>query len=611
MCCVPASLYFRLVVRFIVWLFVLLCFFGCHAKTLQSQSPVELVGDKSAPAVPIPEPTSAMPFLPAPLLANSGLANPGLTNPGPPKTALPYQTNNTLTGLDYQTDGTDDRLMTGAENRSAAQLYSRGSFSVVVQNVPAHEVLFALARDSALDLDIIGKVAGSITLNAVNQPLQKILEKISRQVAIRYELTPGSLLVVADTAEIRSYQVDYLNISRSTQSRVDLSTQIGSIRTATEGEPSNSSSNGSQMSIENNSQNRFWQTLTSNIAGIIGEETATSSADAEPKPSVNIFVNRESGIIAVRATDRQHRVIEQLVHEVVGSAKRQVLIEATVVEVTLSDNFESGIDWRILDNNGGTAFDYAQILSATPSASEAITPANELLSYRNSRGSLGDVTATLKLLQQFGEVQVLSSPKIITLNNQPAVLKVVDNRVYFTFEVDRQERENGDLNTVVDSTVHSVPIGLVMNVTPFINSKDEVILNVRPTISRILNFATDPSPALAGQTEIENLIPEIQVREMESVLRVQSGEVAIIGGLMQNKVDNRNTGLPGVGQLPWLGKLFSRDTKKLEKTELLVFLRPTVMKGDDFQRNDDQLRRFVPYQRGQLLMGQSGFGINP
>jgi len=177
-----------------------------------------------------------------------------------------------------------------------------------------------------------------------------------------------------------------------------------------------------------------------------------------------------------------------------------------------------------------------------------------LFSYSNADSILGNLSATLKLLQQFGEVQVLSNPKIIAMNNQPAVLKVVDNRVYFTFEVDRLERENGDERTVVDSTVHSVPIGLVMSVTPFISRDHEVILNVRPTLSRILNFAEDPSPALAGQSQVRNLIPEIQVREMESLLRVQSGDVAIIGGLMQNKTDSRTNGVPGLMQIPLFGR---------------------------------------------------------
>ena len=297
----------------------------------------------------------------------------------------------------------------------------------------------------------------------------------------------------------------------------------------------------------------------------------------------SVYVNRESGIISVRARESQHRSIAALLSDVLDSAQRQVLIEATVVEVALNDQFESGVDWRLLAGSSNNSIDYAQILSGSPQAADAEAPVNALLTLNNI-SSLGNLSATLKLLQQFGEVQVLSSPRIIAMNNQPAVLKVVDNRIYFTFEVDRLQRENGDESTVVDSTVHSVPVGLVMNVTPFINKRDEVILNVRPTISRILNFAEDPSPALAGQNEVRNLIPEIQVREMESLLRVPSGQVAVIGGLMQNKTDRRSTGVPGLIRIPWLGKVFSHDTRTLEKTELLIFLKPTVVRAEELRQ---------------------------
>ena len=172
-----------------------------------------------------------------------------------------------------------------------------------------------------------------------------------------------------------------------------------------------------------------------------------------------------------------------------------------------------------------------------------------------------------------------------THHHYPQFFHTDCDHLSFTFEVDRLARENGDERTVVDSTVHPVPVGLVMNVTPFISRDKEVILNVRPTISRILNFAEDPSPALAGQSQVRNLIPEIQVREMESLLRVQSGNVAIIGGLMQNKVDNRTTVIPGLGSLPVLGKLFSDETREIEKTELLIFLRPTVIDNSNHKIN--------------------------
>ena len=454
-------------------------------------------------------------------------------------------------------------------------------YTVSVNRVPASEVLSALARDTGIQLTLVGRIEGDVTLNAVNQPLSLVLEKLQQQVPIRYRIDGSRVTVSADVPFVKSYPIDYLNISRSAQSRVSLATQIGSLKTdLDDGGQSSNNSNGSSMQIQNESEHRFWDSLVNNVAGIIGDPPPSGgaiNASGADDTTGDIFVNRESGILSVRATDRQHRLVESLINKIVGSARRQVLIEATVVEVTLSDSFESGVDWQILDNNDGTAIDYAQLLTGSPAASEATTPKTSILSYRNSNSRFGYVSATLKLLQQFGDVQVLSSPKIIALNNQPAVLKVVDNRVYFSFEIDRMQRENGDERTVVESTIHSVPIGLVMNVTPFINDTGEVILNVRPTISRILNFANDPSPALAGQSEIQNLIPEIQVREMESLLRVQSGDVAIIGGLMQNRVDDRNSGLPLFGSLPVIGKVFSQSQRSLEKTELLVFLRPTVL----------------------------------
>ncbi len=490
-----------------------------------------------------------------------------------------------------------------ATARSAGELYT-----VSVNQVAGSEVLMALARDSKLELAINGKIEGKVTLNAVNQPISVILGKLERQLPIRYSIEGRSITVSADAPFVKSYKVDYLNISRRAQSSVSLATQIGSLKTAVDDKSqSGLNSNGSTMQVQNESENRFWDSLVVSIAGIIGDPPLPADS-AKKTVAANIFVNRESGILSVRATGKHHRLVGSLITQIVSSAQRQVLIEATVVEVTLNDSFESGVDWQMLDNNGGTAIDFAQLLTGSPAASEATTPKTSILSYRNNNGGFGYVSATLKLLQQFGDVQVLSNPKIIALNNQPAVLKVVDNRVYFTFEIDRQQRENGDERTVVDSTIHSVPVGLVMSVTPFINDTGEVILNVRPTISRILNFAADPSPALAGQSEVENLIPEIQVREMESLLRVQSGDVAIIGGLMQNRVDDRKAGVPVISAVPFVGKLFSQASRSLEKTELLVFLRPTVLQRNSSAQYENLLERPMQRSTNNLPIEPAQFG---
>lgn len=454
-----------------------------------------------------------------------------------------------------------------------AEVVNRELYTVIADRVPVREILSAIARDADAQVNFVGEIAGNISLSIINQPLAFILRQISDQIEVRYEIHDGQILLIEDKPYIRSYEIDYLNMQRTSESRVDLATQIGSIRTALdEGGSANSGSNGSQLFVENKSTNLLWDSLVRSIAGILGEQIDTDNHGSE-----SVFVSQESGIVSVRAREAQHLSIKNLIDKIVQSAQRQVLIEATVVEVTLNDRFESGIDWQALNDTSNGSLQVSQLLAGLPEASSATAPVTALLSYNNPESILGNLTATLKLLQQFGKVQVLSRPRIIALNNQPAVLKVVDNRVYFTFEVDRLERENGDQRTVVDSTVHSVPVGLVMNVTPFISRNREVLLNVRPTISRILNFAEDPSPALAGQNEVKNLIPEIQVREMESLLRVQSGEVAIFGGLMQNKIDNRTAGVPGLNRMPVFGRLFSHEVRSIEKTELLIFLKPTVI----------------------------------
>ena len=459
----------------------------------------------------------------------------------------------------------------------------RELYTVIADRVPVKEILTSIARDASTQVSFVGDVAGYVSLSITNQPLEFILQQISLQAQVRVEMQGGRILLIEDKPYIRTYEIDYLNVQRIADSRVDLATQIGSIRTTLdEAGGAQAGNNGSQLTVENKTVNALWESVVHSISGILGEQVAADNSGSE-----NVFVSQESGIVSVRARKAEHSAIQMLLEKITESAQRQVLIEATVVEVALNDRYESGVDWRVLAGDGNETFQFSQILAGLPEA--ATTPVTALFTYNNTDSILGNLSATLKLLQQFGEVQVLSRPTIIALNNQPAVLKVVDNRVYFTFEVERLERDNGDERTVVESTVHSVPIGLVMNVTPFITRDQEVILNVRPTISRILNFAEDPSPALAGQTEVRNLIPEIQIREMESLLRVQSGNVAIIGGLMQNKVDNRTAGVPGLQQLPILGRLFTHEIRDIEKTELLVFLKPTVIDHNRDGINTDGL----------------------
>jgi MSHA type pilus biogenesis protein MshL len=450
------------------------------------------------------------------------------------------------------------------------------TFTVVATDLPANELLFALARDARLNLDINPAIDGRVSINAIDQTLPQILKRISRQVGLRYFLDGPNLVIEIDGPFMRVYRIDYLNMSRNTTSSIDVATQIASTGT-TLGESGGSGGSNSSANVESESNNQFWDTMEANIqlmASIGGTEGS-------------VITNRESGIISVYTSSSGHENIQRFVDMVMGSARRQVLIEATVVEVTLNDDFQAGVDWsRIAVGDGwsltqstlGSTLDTAPFTSAT---------------YANSNSDR-DISAAIKALDTFGDVSVMSSPKIMALNNQTSILKVVDNIVYFTTEIDENEgSDNNQASTTIETTINTVPVGFVMNVTPFITEGDEIILNIRPTISRVLRFVKPPPiPTANGEFE-QNEVPEIQVREMESVLRVSSGNTAIIGGLMQDSVSKEDSGLPGLHDARGIGILFGTKSRSFDKTELVIFLRPRVIDNASIETNLQDFKKFL------------------
>ena len=448
-------------------------------------------------------------------------------------------------------------------------------FTVVATDLPANELLFALARDARLNLDIDPAISGNVSINAIDQTLPQILKRISRQISLHYYIDGPNLVVERDLPFMRLYQIDYLNMERNTKSGVSISTQIASTGTNTEGAGGGGSN--SSTDISNKSDNNFWKTMEENLAVIAASNGAKSS----------VVVNKEGGTISVMTTASNHEAIQDFIDQVMASARKQVLIEATVVEVTLDDNYQAGVDWSKIASGNGWSFGQ-DVLSTTSLGSAP----NVSATYTHSNSD-GTVSAALKALDSFGDVSVMSSPKIMAINNQTSILKVVDNRVYFTTEVEEKEAtSNSAAKTTFTSTIHTVPVGFVMNVTPFITDSDEIILNIRPTISRILRFIDAPVPSGVTTTG-SNQVPEIQVREMESVLRVSDGETAIIGGLMENSVDKNSAGIPGLHDIQGAGFLFGTQGKASSKTELVIFLRPRIINNASLNGELTDFQRFL------------------
>lgn len=530
------------------------------------------------------------------------------------------------------------------------------TYSVVVKDVRVQELLFALARDAKLNVDIHPGISGTVTLNAIDQTLPQLLNRIAKQVDMRFELDGPNLVVMPDTPYLRTYKVDYVNMSRDTTGNVAINTQIASISPTAAGAggagaaAGGTSGNVSSTKVDNVAKNRFWETLEQNIKDILREtdkeiivkrrvaegqeQAAAAGATAQPGgpaaagaagasspiqvqitppqqqsqaakeyetlQAASVMVNRETGILMARATSRQHEKIQGFIDQIQSSARRQVLIEATIVEVRLNQNYQQGIDWQYFNQGaagraigqGGTTRTFS--VNPTTGAFEASTTTSTLPSaVGNTLFSLafrrGDFLTAIKLLENFGTLKVLSSPKLSVLNNQTAILKVVDNFVYFQVKSDTSQGQTSTL-TNLTTTPQSVSVGLVMSVTPQISESNSVMLNVRPTISRITGTKRDPHPSLV----IPNLVPEIQTREMESLMWVNNGDIAVLGGLMQDVTNNTDDAVPGVSKIPIFGNLFTYRNDTTTKTELVIFLRPTVVKEANIHGDYSSFRRNLP-----------------
>lgn len=519
-------------------------------------------------------------------------------------------------------------------------------YSIVVNDVPVRDVLFAMAKGTNVNIDIHPGIEGRVTLNAIDQTLRQILTRVAKQVDMRFETDGPNIVVMPDSPYLKIYKVDYLNMSRDTSGTVGIQSQVVGPGGSSGGSSTASSAqNSSLLKIDNNGKNRFWETLERNVKDLLREtdkllpegssetfvrnssqnnaattQTRTQAAAARRnaagtpqttqapgateaqasnesleqrltfREAASVIVNAETGTVIVRATGRQHERITEFLQQVVGSAKRQVLIEATVVEVVLNDNYQSGVDWSALGVNGAGYSVTQNFLGTRLNAAPFFS-----LQYSNPSAAVGgSIKSTLKLLDSFGNTRVLSSPKIMALNNQTAVLKVVENTVYFSIQ---SQITQGTLGAAplkaFTTTQYVVPVGFVMSVTPQISEDDIVVLNVRPSVSRITDFVNDPNPDLAT-AGVQSRIPEIQTREFESMIRVASGQTAILGGLMQDSTETNRDGLPVLSRVPVFGDAVSFRNDTTRKSELVIFLRPIVIKDASINSDLSDYRKYLP-----------------
>ncbi len=460
-------------------------------------------------------------------------------------------------------------------------------YSITAVNVPVKELLFQVAQDAGKQIDLYKGIEGNVTINALNQPLEKILERIAEQAGLMFVIEHNTIKVKPDIPEWRNYKVDYVNINKLSEDSIDMRMTVSASTGGGTTQTTTRRAGGSFSKVTVKSEHDFWNTLEESIKRLAQLEVPQNKDASGVKE--NTVINPEAGVISVYTSAKKHKVIAEYLAEVTARVDRQVLIEATVVEVLLNEQYQAGIDWSVLGTNVFGADGGVSISSPFqgPSNGFSIATVDGLGGPGVASGDW-NILANLQLLETFGESKVLSSPKIMAINNQTALLKVVNNLVYFTVDVNTTAATATTAGlTTYESEIHTVPVGFTMSVTPFVSADGDITLNVRPTISRQIGTVLDPNPALKD-AGVESAIPVIQEKEMSSVLRLKDQQIAVIGGLIEDRKSHEHLGVPWLSDLPVLGGLFASKEEQTQKTELVIFIRPTIVKNPDVSHGDLQ-----------------------
>jgi len=516
----------------------------------------------------------------------------------------------------------------------------------VNQTIPLRDVLYEIAEQARYDVELDPRIEGSIIFSARNRPLDMVIDRISEIAGLRYKFEDDMLRVEIDTPYHEIYKVNYLALTRTNSSSISNDISVVS------GEGTDT---GSNFSATNESVIDFWGELETNLTQIIESNRDASRlattvdprvtvADANPAPvqplvmddqgnivdqgpnvqvappqailnvdtldteqnntganqadpfEARFSINRQAGLISVFAPERLHTQVAHYMKEIKKSVTSQVLIEAKVLEVSLNDEFATGIDWsQAFGDLGGIGFgpqSAGGLVRGLLGSGETPTTSNSNFNF-----SKGDFDLAVDALARFGTVQALASPRLTVLNNQSAALNVAENVVFFEIETETTQDGGGGILTNTTSETRSVPEGVLINVQPAIDvDRQRVSMAIRPTITTITTSVEDP--ANAG-----NFVPQVNVQEFDSILQMNDGQAVVLGGLIQDRVASVRDKTPVLGEVPMFGALFRNQNDSIEKTELVVFLKATIVDGGNtIHATDKDLYRTFSSDRRPFKM---------
>lgn len=456
---------------------------------------------------------------------------------------------------------------------------SEPRFDIAVKGVPARDFFEELVVGTNLNMLVSPDLNGSISLQLKDVTVDDVLDITHRLYGYEYE-RQGRLIHVSPAGlTTHIFSINYLNVERNGDSETRVSsgqiTQNNSNSSSSDSRSDSSNdtsssnkSTGSGTRIVTKNKNYFWESLNQTLQLIVGNKEGHS-----------VIITPSTGMAVVRADAKTLSSVKNYLERAELILKRQVILEAKILEVSLSKGYQQGIDWSFsdssssLDSNG----DPKKSLGLMQTAQNIAAEAGGVFA---SAIKLNDFQTTISLLGTQGNVQVLSSPRIATVNNQKAVIKVGSDEFYVT---DIDFESNNDTNSS-STNVELTPFfsGIALDVTPQISEEGKIILHVHPTISKVEDQQKTISVA-GAETNLPLAFSSI--RESDSIITAENGQIVVIGGLIQNRSSDTNSSVPFLGDLPFIGELFKQKGESSEKTELVILLRPTLTDQNSIQKD--------------------------
>lgn len=448
----------------------------------------------------------------------------------------------------------------------------------ISEDADLKQAVSKVARSLGINLRMSATVKVKMAFTATDEPFIDVINDLSRIFGWRYKIEGNRIFVDDDKPYFKLYEVHFLNLSRdlsssiSTNSRVLSSVEDGATADTSE-------ANGSSSVVNTNSNGNFWVELEANLKEILAGQGAMT-------------IHKQAGIISVTAPHSVHKLVGSYLEKLKTTCAAQVVIEAKIVEVSLNKEFRGGINWSSLREN----FILGAPMGSTVSNEAAFNPiagSKDLFTIGINKKKYG-IAGILHAIEKFGSVRTLSNPRITIMNNQTGIIKVAKQEVYFNLRYDNryQTNVNGPNRESIYSNIKTVPIGLIFSVHPVINMETgEVILTLRPTISKVSGYREDPSVAFKNvsysraskdgeqDTSVSNMVPVVETREMDSVLKVKSGDIVVMGGLMTESTSRIRSGLPHASKVPMFGDVVGANTEENQVSEIIIFLRASIIKS--------------------------------